>query len=305
MIPFITLFWKKDEMKGKKTTAFISLLSNTVLTLLKLIAGLLSGSVSLLSEALHSFGDLLASLVALCSIIESNKPADKDHQFGHGKFEDMAGFIEAWLIVFSAIFILYLGFEKIITKNVNHSFQADIALYVMLFSTIVNLIVGSLLIKKGKETDSSALLGDGEHLMADVYSSFGVALGLLAAKATGQYILDPIIAIMVGTMILRTGLGLIKKTSDCLLDSSLPNENLKSIDTVLNSYKNKGLLGVKSVKTSKSGHTKNITLVLYLPCDMTLKETHILCDKIELSLEHELKNTNIVIHAEPNPTCME
>lgn len=292
-------------MKGKKSAAFISLISNTALTLLKFIAGLISGSISLLSEALHSLGDLLASIVALCSIIESNKPADKDHQFGHGKFEDMAGFIEAWLIIFSAIFILYMGFEKIITKNVNHSFQADLALYVMLLSAIINLFVSRFLIKKGKQTDSSALLGDGYHLLADVYSSFGVAIGLLAVKLTGQYILDPIIAIMVGTMILKTGLGLIKKTSDCLLDSSLPLENLNSIDNILNSYKKEGLLGVKSVKTSKSGHIKNITLVLYLPCEMTLKETHILCDKIELSLERELKNTNIVIHAEPSPDCME
>lgn len=287
-------------MTGKKSAAVLSLVSNGLLTSLKFVAGIISGSVSLLSEAFHSLGDMLASIIALGSIVESGKPADKDHQFGHGKFEDMAGFIEAWLIVFSALFILYMGFEKIITKSINHTFQADLALYVMLFSAIINLFIGKFLIKKGEETDSSALLGDGHHLMADVYSSFGVVFGLLAVKLTGQYIIDPIIAIMVGTMILKTGCGLIKKTSACLLDSSLPEENLASIDAVLNSYKNEGLLGVKSVRTSKSGHIKNITLVLYLPCEMTLGETHVLCDKIELSLEKELKNTNIVIHAEPS-----
>lgn len=291
------------NVSGKKSAAAISLASNALLTSLKFAAGLISGSVSLLSEALHSLGDMLASILALGSIMESSKPADKDHQFGHGKFEDMAGFIEAWLIVFSALFILYMGFEKIITKNINYSFHADLALYVMLFSAIINLFIGRFLIKKGKETDSSALLGDGHHLMADVYSSFAVVLGLLAVKLTGQYIIDPIIAIMVGTMILRTGCGLIKKTSDCLLDSSLPNENLDSIDAILNSYKNEGLLGVKSVRTSKSGCIKNITLVLYLPCEMTLRETHVLCDKIESSLENELKNTNIIIHAEPSCDC--
>ncbi len=291
-------------MITKKSAALLSLISNGLLTTLKLIAGLVSGSVSLLSEAFHSLGDMLASVIALGSIIESSKPADKGHPFGHGKFEDMAGFIEAWLIILSALFILYMSFEKIITKSVNHSFQADLALYVMLFSATINLFIGKFLIKKGKETDSSAILGDGHHLMADVYSSFAVVLGLLAVKLTGQYIIDPIIAIMVGTMILITGCNLIKETSACLLDSSLPKENLEAIDAVLASYESEGLKGVKSVRTSKSGHTKNITLILYLPCDMTLKETHLLCDKIELSLEKELKNTNIIIHAEPSYECV-
>lgn len=287
-------------MKSKKSAAIISLISNSFLTLLKLTAGLISGSISLLSEALHSFGDCLASVVALGSIIESDKPADKDHQFGHGKFEDMAGFIEAALIIISALFILYAGFEKIINKNTSHTFQADLAVYVMIFSVVVNFIVAKYILKKGKETDSNALLGDGYHLMADVYSSFAVALGLIAVKLTGHYILDPIIAIMVGTMILKTGCSLIKKTSANLLDSSLPDENLKVINSVLKNYETHGLKGVSSIKTSKSGNIKNIVLVIYLDCNTSLKDTHKLCDKIENELEEKLKNTNVIIHAEPD-----
>ncbi len=284
---------------GKKAIAFISVVSNTLLTLLKLVAGVITGSVSLLSEGLHSFGDLFASLIAFGSVVESAKPADKEHPMGHGKFEDMAGFIEAWLIILSAFFILYIGFEKIISKNVAHTFHADAAVYIMFFSVLVNFIVASILLKKGKETDSSALEGDGHHLMADVYSSLAVALGLLAVKITGHYILDPIIAIMVGTMILRTGISLVKKTGSSLLDSSLPDENLNVINKVLNSYKQKGILEVKSIRTYKSGNIKNIILIIYLDCMTTLKDAHKLMDEIENSIEAGLKNTNIIIHAEP------
>lgn len=289
-------------MEDKQQIAIISVISNSFLTLIKLVSGVLTGSVSLLSEALHSFGDLLASLIAWGSIKESSKPADKEHQFGHGKFEDMAGFIEAILIIVTALFILYVGFEKLITKNSEFTFQADIAVYIMIFSVAVNFTVARYLLKKGHQTDSNALLGDGYHLMSDVYSSLAVAIGLLAVKFSGFYILDPVIAIIVAVMILKTGITLIKKTGDSLLDSSLPNEDIKIIENVLENYKDSGL-SIKTIKTSKSGNIKNIVLVVYLPCSLTLKETHRLCDKIEAKLEAELKNTNVIIHAEPDCKC--
>ena len=290
-------------MNNNKQVAIISVVSNGFLTSLKLIFGIITGSVSLLSEALHSFGDLLASLIAWGSIMESSKPADKEHQFGHGKFEDMAGFIEAILIIVTALFILYVGFEKIKKKNLEYTFEADIAVYIMIFSVVVNYIVAKYLLKKGHQTDSNALLGDGYHLMSDVYSSLAVAIGLLAVKFSGHYILDPVIAIIVAVMILKTGIGLIRKTGDNLLDSSLPNEDIAIIENVLNNHKDKNL-GIKTIKTSKSGNIKNIVLIIYLPCNMTLKETHRLCDKIEAELEEKLKHTNVIIHAEPDCKCL-
>ena len=114
--------------------------------------------------------------------------------------------------------MLYKEFEKIITKNLEYTFEADIAVYIMIFSVVVNYIVAKYLLKKGHQTDSNALLGDGYHLMSDVYSSLAVAIGLLAVKFSGHYILDPVIAIIVAVMILKTGIGLIRKTGDNLLD---------------------------------------------------------------------------------------
>lgn len=292
-------------MDENKKIIIVSVLSNGSLTVLKLITGLFTGSVGLLSEALHSFGDFIASFIAFFSVVESSKPADIKHQFGHGKYEDMAGFIEAILIIISALFILWAGFEKIIKPEEGIEIKADLAILIMVLSVVINLIVGKILLQKGKEADSSAIVGDGHHLMADVYSSLAVILGLIAVKVTGLNILDPIIAIIVAAMILKTGITLMGQTADSLLDSSLPNENLKKIDEILESYKAHGIKGVKSIKTSKSGSVKNIVLVIYFPCLMSLKDTHTLCDKIEVELEHKLKNTNVVIHPEPYSECKE
>lgn len=291
-------------MDENKKIIIISVLSNGFLTGLKLISGIYTGSMSMLSEALHSFGDFIASFIAFFSVVESSKPADIKHQFGHGKYEDMAGFIEAILIIISALFILWAGFEKIISNGQSAEIKADLAILIMVLSVVINFVVGKILLQKGKEADSNAILGDGHHLMADVYSSLAVILGLVAVKITGLTILDPIIAIVVAAMILKTGITLMGQTADSLLDSSLPKENLKIIDEILDGYKAHGIKGVKSIKTSKSGSIKNIVLVIYFPCLMTLKDTHALCDKIEVELEHKLKNTNVIIHPEPDSACI-
>ena len=292
-------------MDENKKIIIVSVLSNGSLTVLKLITGLFTGSVGLLSEALHSFGDFIASFIAFFSVIESSKPADIKHQFGHGKYEDMAGFIEAILIIISALFILWAGFEKIIKPEEGIEIKADLAILIMVLSVVINLIVGKILLQKGKEADSSAILGDGHHLMADVYSSLAVILGLIAVKITNISILDPVIAIAVAIMILKTGITLASQTADSLLDSSLPKDDLNKIEEILENYKAHGIKGVKSIKTSKSGSVKNIVLVIYFPCLMSLKNTHTLCDKIEVELERKLKNTNVVIHPEPYSECSE
>ncbi len=290
-------------MDENKKIIIVSVLSNGSLTLLKLIAGIFTGSISILSEALHSFGDFVASFIAFFSVVESSKPADVKHQFGHGKYEDMAGFIEAILIIISALFILWAGFEKIISNNQDMEIKAELAILIMILSVIINFIVGTILLKKGKEADSSAILGDGHHLLADVYSSLAVIVGLIAVKLTGLTILDPVIAISVAIMILKTGITLMGQTADSLLDSSLPKDDLNKIEEILEGYKAHGIKGVKAIKTSKSGSIKNIVLVIDFPCMMTLKDTHTLCDKIEFDLEHKLKNTNVVIHPEPDNVC--
>lgn len=295
----------KDKKSGsinikKKIAAGISIFSNSTLIVLKITAGLISGSISIISEALHSLADLAASFIAYFSIVKSSEPADDDHPFGHGKYEDLAGFIEAILIILTALYIFYISIEKLIKFGMEYEFETNLGLIIMLVSTIVNFAVSRYLSYVAKQSDSIALQTDAEHLNMDVYSSLAIFLGLFAVKITGLYVLDPIFAIIVAGIIFKTGLNLTKQASNNLLDGTLPASDREAIKTVLENFKDKGLMGVKSIKTSKSGSKRVVQLTIFLPCKIKLLDAHILCDEIEQALGERFTNASVIIHAEPN-----
>ena len=291
------------QISEKKKSAALSVISNLILILIKLTAGVLSGSISVLSEALHSLADLGASCLAYFSVSKSSKPADEDHPFGHGKYEDLAGFIEAILIILTAVYILIVACEKII-KGANTEIHTTIGISIMCLSVVVNWVVSAYLYKIAIKTDSIALKTDAEHLRADIYSSLGIIAGLIAVHITGLNILDPIIAVFVAAIIFRTGIKLTKQSSNNLLDGSLPQEDKNKLDEVLDAFKAHGVIGVKLIRTSKSGSKRLIQMIIYLPSGMTLIEAHDICDKIENKIRENLRNCDIMIHAEPYCICL-
>jgi len=284
----------------KKIAAGVSIISNSSLIILKITAGLISGSISIISEALHSLADLTASFIAYFSIVKSSEPADEDHPFGHGKYEDLAGFIEALLIIATALYIFYIAVEKLIRFGMDYEFETTLGIIIMLISTIVNFLVSRYLFYIARKSDSIALQTDAEHLNMDIYSSLAIFLGLLAVKITGLYILDPIFAIIVAAIILRTGLNLTKQASNNLLDGTLPKAERETIKNILEHFEKKGLMGVKSIKASKSGSKRAIQLTIFLPCKITLLDAHILCDEIEHAIGENFNHCSVIIHAEPN-----
>lgn len=294
----------KELAQEKKFGAAVSIASNTVLILIKVLAGILSGSISVLSEALHSFADLSASCLAYFSVSKSAKPADDDHPYGHGKYEDLAGFVEAILIILTALYILFVACEKIITHGGNYEIHTTIGILIMCLSVVVNWLISSYLDRIAIKTDSIALKTDSEHLRADIYSSLGIIAGLVAVKITGLNILDPIIAIFVAAIILRTGIKLTKQSSNNLLDGSLPKEDKEKIDEALNGFRAHGVIGAKQIRTSKSGSKRLIQMTIFLPSGMTLLEAHNICDEIETQIRKNLKNCDIIIHAEPYCKCV-
>ena len=194
----------------KKLVAGLSITSNIILSVLKIITGFMSGSLSIISEAIHSLSDFFASVLTFFSVIKSSRPADNDHPYGHGKYEDMAGFIEGLLIIFASLFIIYEATKKIVF-GVNMDAENISGIAVMFIAVIFNIIVSSLLFKVAKESNSISLYADGEHLRTDVYSSLGVLIGLILIKITGYSILDPVIAILVAVIIFRAGYTISKK----------------------------------------------------------------------------------------------
>lgn len=287
-----------DINKKKKFTAGISITSNITLSVLKIIVGVISGSLSIISEAIHSMSDLFASILTYFSVSKSSCPADEDHPYGHGKYEDMAGFIEGVLIILAAIYIIYKATIKIIS-GYHSDTENNLGLAVMLLAVVLNLIVSTLLFKVAKETDSISLYADGEHLRTDVYSSLGVFVGLLLIKLTGYSVLDPIISILVAVFIYRTGYNISNRAMMNLLDHSSPKEDIEIIENIVNEFSDFAKLKKNSIKSRQTGPYKDIDIILQFPHDTSICECHKICDQIEKHICAQYPNCTISIHPEP------
>ena len=289
-----------EDAKNKQIAAGISMVSNSLLILVKIIAGFVSGSISIVSEAIHSFSDLLASFIAFISVKKSSQPADSDHSFGHGKYEDLSGLIEGGLIILAALYIAYEAVKKIISPH-EISISIDLGIYVMAFSAVVNVFVSTYLFYVAKKTQSLAIFADAEHLRTDVISSAGVCLGLVLIKITNLQILDPIIALVVAVIIFIAGAKICNQTKNNLLDMSLCEDDIAKIKNVITEFlgDNK-LISLKHLRTRHSGIKKNIELTIIANKDMSLLEGHDYCNKIEHRLDEVLGNTDVTIHLEPD-----
>ncbi|MDD3436856.1 MAG: cation diffusion facilitator family transporter [Candidatus Gastranaerophilales bacterium] len=290
---------EKKFLKEKKFAAMLSILSNSTLIALKFIAGILSGSIGIISEAIHSSSDLLASVITFFSVTESSKPADEDHHFGHGKYEDFASLIEGILIILAAFYIVYEALKKIVFAH-TLKIDANIGLIVMFISIFANILVSTYLFKTAKKTGSTALYADGEHLRTDVYSSLAVFVGLLFVKVTGNPIFDPIIAIIVAVIVFLAGYKICDEAKRGLLDTSLSEQENLQIKDVVNNYLQNGVIALKNLRTRKTGLKKNIEITLIVEKTMHISTSHKLCDEIEEKIEAILQNTDITIHLEPN-----
>jgi len=249
----------KEHRAGiKQRTAALSIMSNVTLIIMKAIAGFFSGSVSIISEAIHSTLDLLAAVIAFFAVRVSDKPADKEHPFGHGKYENISGVVEALLIFAAAIWIIYEAIVKLVSSEtiLEHE-KLDIGIVVMLLSGVVNFFVSRRLYKVARQTGSVALEADALHLKTDIYTSVGVGLGLLAIKLTGFYFLDPLIALLVAGFITIEAYGLLKKAFNPLLDSSIDDKELAELVTFIESNIDYPY-SYSDLRTRKSGATNII-----------------------------------------------
>jgi cation diffusion facilitator family transporter len=280
-------------MNKKVKIARLSILSNTVLILMKFTAGIISGSVSILSEAIHSMMDLVASVIAFFSVKVSDNPPDERHPYGHGKFENLSGVLEALLILVAAGWIVYEAVRKMSSQEPVESL--GLGSLVMFISAGVNIYVSRKLYKVAKETDSVALEADALHLKTDVYTSLGVGVGLILIWITKIHYLDPIIAILVAVLILKEAYELLSRAFSPLLDSSWNKTELNSLEKSLFT------MGVKyhDLKTRRAGSYMFVDFHLEMSPDIPLAEVHQYCDEIEEKLRKELPNLRITIHAEP------
>lgn len=282
-------------MNKKIRVARLSILSNSMLIILKIIAGLASGSVSIISEAIHSFMDLLASFVAFFSVRISDTPADERHPYGHGKFENISGVVEALLIFIAAFWIIYEAVKKI--AHPEEVEKIGLGFAVMIVSAIVNMFVSSRLFRVARETDSVALEADALHLKTDVYTSFGVATGLLLMWITGIHLIDPIIAIFVALLILKESYELFLKAYAPLLDLALPAAEVAQISDIIQHHCTSEM-SFHDLRTRKAGNFKYIDFHLILDPEKTVREAHAICDRIEEDIKKAFDPAEVTIHVE-------
>jgi cation diffusion facilitator family transporter len=281
-------------MNPKVKIARLSILSNTLLIILKLTVGLISGSVSIISEAIHSSMDLLAAVIAFLSVRVSDNPPDSRHPYGHGKIENISGVIEALLIFVAAIWIIVEAVKKLLGEKIE---LESIALgsLVMLISAIVNMIVSRRLYKVARETNSVALEADALHLKTDVYTSLGVAAGLGLILVTGINWLDPVIAILVALFIIKESYNLLKRAFTPLLDTAWGDEEIKELEKTLDRLD----VCYHDLRTRVAGNYRFIEFHIQIPENESVGNSHKYCDKIENELTSNYKNLSVTIHVEP------
>jgi cation diffusion facilitator family transporter len=282
-------------MNEKTKVARLSILSNSSLIVMKLFVGIFTGSVSIVSEAIHSTMDLVAAIIAYVSVRISNKPADDDHPYGHGKVENISGVIESLLIFSASVWIIIEAVKKILHPEAVES--VGLGFIVMFISAAINYFVSQKLYKIAKQEDSIALEADALHLKADVYTSIGVGTGLLLIWITKLNFLDPVVAIVVAIFILKESFELLKNAFNPLLDVKLSDTEIDTIESTINKFSSV-YCEFHKLRTRKSGNIKYIDLHMVFPEDMSIKNAHDICDAIEDELENSLKNTEVLIHLE-------
>lgn len=292
-----------EVAKKKAGVAALSVASNSVLIVLKLVVGLTIGSVAVLSEAIHSAMDLAASIIAFFAVRVSGRKPDEGHPYGHGKFENVSGVVEALLIFAAAIWIIYEAIRKLLDPQPVEFAVWGVA--VMFVSVIMNLFVSRRLFKVGRETDSVALQADGWHLRTDIYTSAGVMLALIVvmigealAPEVDLSWVDPVAAIAVALLILKAAVELTWHSARDLLDVSLPDHDVRWIGEfiaenwpVVRSFHN--------LQTRKAGPFRFIDFHLVVEDTMSVAEAHALGDEIVEAIKERLPETRVLIHIEP------
>jgi cation diffusion facilitator family transporter len=293
----------KTLQQRKERVAILSVASNSSLVLFKVIVGVVIGSVSIISEAIHSGMDLLAAIIAMFSVKTSSLPADDRHPFGHGKIENISGFVEALLIFIAAFWIVFEALKKLNSSQVIE--YAGWGVVVMFFSSGVNYIVSRKLFQVGKEADSIALQADAWHLRTDVYTSAGVMAGLGIiwighefSPASDIRWIDPVAALFVAVLILHTAYNLTVRSFRDLLDVKLPPEEEDCIRNIIISNQ-PAINGFHHLRTRKAGNIRFVEFHIKVDPQMSVLDSHNITEGLEQNIRQKFPESAINIHIEP------
>ena len=277
--------------------AWLAIAAAVLTVLLKGSAWAITGSVGLLSDAAESMVNLVAAIVALISLTIAARPADEGHHFGHSKAEYFSALLEGVMIFVAAASIIYLGIERLLNPRPLQSLGIGLAISIV--AAVLNGVVGRILIQVGTEHRSITLRADGKHLMADVYTSVGVVVGLGLAWLTGWDWLDPVIAILVGVNILVVGYRLMSESASGLMDATLSPEDNARIQAILDAHAEPGRIEFHAVRTRESGARQFMEMHMLVPGDWTVLRGHDAMEDLVEKIVAEFPAMRVTGHLEP------
>jgi cation diffusion facilitator family transporter len=276
--------------------AWLSIAAAVLTIGLKSLAYLMTGSVGLLSDAAESVVNLVAAVMVLAALHVAARPADDNHNFGHGKAEYFSAGIEGLMIFVAAGFILVSSVQRFMHPVDLHS--VGLGLGISTLATVVNGAVGTLLLRAGALHRSVTLTADGRHLLTDVWTSVGIIVGVLLVALTGWQRLDPVVAAIVGVNILVTGFRLVSQSVVSLLDAALPAADLARVTAVLDRMRTADL-DFCDLRTRESGRHRFVSLTVLVPAHWTVERGHALADQVEVAIALDLPDTDVQTHLEP------
>jgi cation diffusion facilitator family transporter len=281
----------------KQRTALLSVGSNSALILLKVIAGTVTGSVAILTEAVHSSIDLLASVVAYLSVRIADEPADEGHSYGHEKVENLAAAFEAVLILVGSAVIAFEAIRRLITGGSTHTLGIGIG--VIAFSAVANLIVSGVIARGGRRTNSPALEGDAAHLRTDAISSLAVLVALVLVKITGAQWIDPVAALVVASTIVVTGVRLLVRSGEVLVDQALPADEIEAIIGVIEGFGDGAIIGFHELRTRRGGSKRYVDAHIQFRHGTSLEQAHRAAHELQDQIATALGGADVLIHLEP------
>jgi cation diffusion facilitator family transporter len=284
-------------MPPKARAAAVSVASNSLLIALKLAAGIVTGSIAILTEAAHSSIDLLAAVIAWVSVRKADEPADDSHLYGHEKVENMAAAIEGMLILVGAGIIAYASVHKLVVGSGVDRLGFGIG--VIAFSSVANLGVSSYLRRRARITDSPALEGDAAHLRTDAATSAGVLAALVLVELTGVQQFDPAVALVVAVAIVVAGVRILTRSSRVLVDEALPAGELSAIEQAIEQHGTQEVVGFHKLRARRAGSRRYVDLHVQFRHGTTLQRAHELAHELQAAIGERLRGADVLIHLEP------
>jgi cation diffusion facilitator family transporter len=284
---------------SKPRAAAVSIASNSALIALKLAAAAITGSVAILSEALHSGIDLVASVIAFVTVRRADQPADADHPYGHERFESFGASIEGMLILVGAGLIVYEAVHRLAAGGVVDNLGVGIA--VIGFSAVANVFVSLFLSRQARRLSSPALAADAAHLGTDAFTSFGVLLGLALVAITGADAIDSVVAIVVAVVIVSAGVRILRRSASALLDEAPPPEVMDRIEAAIARARADvpEIVGYHKLRARTTGRLRYIDLHVQFRSGTDLERAHALAHELRDAIEADLGDAEVLIHVEP------